>query len=66
MEDVLDTIEKKIDANTIFQEDEPFNVQLTEASITIDELGSLNDVNGELVEFADDEVEISDDPILES
>ena len=66
MEDVFDTIEKKIDANTTFQEDEPFNEHLTEASIAIDELGSLNDVNGELVEFADDEVEISDYPILES
>ena len=32
----------------------------------MDELGPLNDVNGELVEFVDDEAEISDDAILES
>ena len=56
---------KTIDGNTTFQEDEPFIVQLTETSIIIDEPGPLNDVNEELVEFVDDEFEISNDPILE-
>ena len=66
MVDVPNTIEKTINSNITFQEDEPFIVQLNEASIMIDESGPLNDVNGELVEFIDDEAEISDDPILES
>ena len=66
MLDVPNTIEKTIDGNTTFQEDDPFIVQLTEASIMIDELGPLNNVNGKLVEFVDDEAEILDDPILES
>ena len=51
---------------SLHQEDEPFNLQQTEASITIDESGPLNDVNGDLVQLVDDESEISDDPILES
>ena len=63
---VPNTVEKTIDGNTSFQEDEPFVVQPTEASIIIDELGPLNDVNEELVEFVDDEAKISDDPILNS
>ena len=66
MVDVPNTIEKTINGNIAFQEDELFIVQLNEASIMIDELGPLNDVNGELVEFIDDEAEISDDLILES
>ena len=66
MVDVPNTVENTIDGNTTFQEDKSFIVQLTEASITIDEPGPLNDVNGELVEFVDDEAKILDDPILES
>ena len=66
MVDVLDTIEKTIDGNTTFKEDKSLNVQLIEASIMIDESGPLNDINGELVEFVDDEAEISNDPILDS
>ena len=62
--DVPNTIEKMIDGNTAFQEYEPFVVQLTKASIIIDESSPLNDVNEEPVEFVDDEAEISDDPIL--
>ena len=65
MVDVPNTVEKAIDGNTTFQEDEPFIVQLTEASIIIDEPSPLNDVNEELVEFVVDEAKILDDPILE-
>ena len=32
----------------------------------VDELGPLNDVNGELVQLVDDEAEILYDPILDS
>ena len=64
--DVPTTVEKTIDDNTTFQEDQPFIIQLTEASIINDEPSPLNDVNGELVEYVDDEAEISDDPLLES
>ena len=64
--DVPRIVEKIVDGNSEFQEDEPFNLQLTEASIMIDESGPLNDVNGELVQLVDDEAEISNDPILES
>ena len=49
MVDVPHIVEKIVDGNSTFQEDEPFNLQLTEASIMIDESGPLNDVNGELV-----------------
>ena len=66
MVDVPHTVEKIVDGNSAFQEDEPFNLQQTEASITIDESGPLNDVNGDLVQLVDDESEISDDPILKS
>ena len=61
--DVPNTVEKTIDSNTTFQEDEAF---IIEASIIIDEPNPLNDVNEELVEFVDDKAEISYDPILES
>ena len=37
--DVPHTVEKIVDGNSAFQEDEPFNLQQTEASITIDESG---------------------------
>ena len=50
--------------NTDFQEDEPFIIQLTEVSIIIDESGPLNDVNGELVEFVDDELKFHMTPHL--
>ena len=63
---IPNTIEKTIDDNTTFQENDPFIVQLIEAFIIIDELDPLNDVNEELVEFVDDEAKISDDHILES
>ena len=49
MVDVPNTIEKTINGNIAFQEDEPFIVQINEASIMIDESGPLNNVNGELV-----------------
>ena len=64
--DVPTIVEKTIDDNTTFQEDQPFIIQLTEASIINDEPSPLNDVNGELVQYVDDEAEISDDPLLES
>ena len=60
--DVPNTVEKTIDGNTTFQEDEQFIVQLTKASIIINEPGPLNDVTKEHVEFVDDEAEISYDP----
>ena len=64
--DVPHTLENIVNGNSAFQEDEPFNLQLTKASITIDESGPLNDVNGDLVQLVDDEAKILDDPILES
>ena len=64
--DVPYTVENIVNGNSAFQEDEPFNLQLTKASITIDESGPLNDVNGDLVQLVDDEAKILDDPILES
>ena len=66
MVDVPHMVETIVDGNLAFQEDEPFNLQLTEASIMIDESGPLNDVNGELVQLVDDEAEISDNPLRES
>ena len=66
MVDVPCMVETIVDGNLAFQEDEPFNLQLTEASIMIDESGPLNNVNGELVQPVDDEAEISDNPIRES
>ena len=50
--------------NKDFQEDEPFIIQLTEVSIIIDESGPLNDVNGELIEFVDDELKFQMTPHL--
>ena len=66
MVDFPHIVEKIVDGNSAFQEDEPFNLELTKTSIMIDESGPLNDVNRELVQLIDDEAEISDDPILES
>ena len=65
MVDAPHTVENIVNGNSAFQEDDPFNLQLTKASIMIDELSPLNDVNGELVQLVDDEAKISDDPILE-
>ena len=39
--DIPNTIEKTIDDNTTFQEDDPFIVQLIEAFIIIDETRSI-------------------------
>ena len=66
MVNVPHTVGKIVDCNSAFKEDEPFNLQLTEASIMINESGPLNDVNGELVQLVDDKAEILDDPILKS
>ena len=69
--DVPAAVDKTVTTNIAFQEDELVNQMLIaeqpiDAQISIDESSLLlNDVDGEQIDFAEDDNELSEEPLLE-